>query len=153
MNSMKSVQWWIILHQLFDHKLNAVNIQKVAIRIFGRWVCHWWERKILITISYPIWTYFLFFFFCPKGICKFLKFGLGLETARNIIYNYNLIFRSPLQFIKRLNFNLILFLVGYVGIYRVIETHCQCSTVSFGSKIGKYFSINVLVRELLDQPA
>lgn len=61
--------------------------------------------------------------FILTGIKKFFKFGLGLEIARNIIYNYSRILRNPLNifpiFFKQLNWNLILFLVGYVGVYRV----------------------------------
>lgn len=56
-----------------------------------------------------------------QGIRKYLKLGMGLEMARFIIYNYNSIFRNPLTVVNRLNWNLVLFLVGYVGIYRVSE--------------------------------
>lgn len=61
--------------------------------------------------------------FDTQGIKKYFKLGLGLEIARNLIYNYGLILRNPLKlfevFIWRLNWNLVFFLAGYVGIYRV----------------------------------
>lgn len=58
-----------------------------------------------------------------QGIKKYFKYGIGLEIARSLIYNYNLMLRNPFNlfevFVMRLNWNLVLFLVGYVGIYRV----------------------------------
>ncbi|XP_031619734.1 uncharacterized protein LOC116338535 [Contarinia nasturtii] len=62
--------------------------------------------------------------FIFNGIKKFFKFGVGLEIARHLIYNYSRILRNPLiifnVFFKQLNWNLVLFLVGYVGVYRFI---------------------------------
>lgn len=58
-----------------------------------------------------------------KGLRKYFTFGLGLEIARSIIFNGSLVMKRPLAifslFTTRLNWNLISFLVGYVGIYRV----------------------------------
>lgn len=66
--------------------------------------------------------------FYLQGIKKYFKLGLGLEIARNLIYNYGLILKNPLKifhvFVSRLNWNLVLFLVGYVGIYRVSIDLC-----------------------------
>lgn len=58
--------------------------------------------------------------FILKGIGRFLKYGFCLEIVRNLISNYDLILRNPMKILlKRFNWNLIVFLVGYVGIYRV----------------------------------
>lgn len=58
-----------------------------------------------------------------QGVKKYFKYGLSLEVARSVIYNYPKILRNPLNifhvFLKRLNWNLVMFLPGYVGIYRV----------------------------------
>lgn len=71
-----------------------------------------------------LYLYHLFFaIFFVQGIKKYFKFGIGLEIARSIIYNYGVILRNPLKIFQvllmRLNWNLVLFLSGYVGIYRV----------------------------------
>lgn len=52
-----------------------------------------------------------------------MKFGIGLEIARNIIYNYKVLLASPFKglqaMLKQLNWSLVGFLMAYVGIYRV----------------------------------
>lgn len=59
-----------------------------------------------------------------QGIKSYLKFGCGLEIARNIIAQSNVLLKEPFtafaNIANRLNWNLIGFLVFYVGIYRVI---------------------------------
>lgn len=63
---------------------------------------------------------FVFLYLEKKGVCRFLKFGFCVEMIRNIISNYNVILRDPLKIIReKFNWDLILFLVGYVGTYRV----------------------------------
>lgn len=61
-----------------------------------------------------------------QGVKQFFNFSFGLEIARGIIYNYRDILRNPLNIFgvlfKRLNWSLVLFLVGYVGMYRVSST-------------------------------
>lgn len=52
-----------------------------------------------------------------------MKFGVGLEVARGLIYNYNRLWKTPMAGMKSLlsglNWNLVGFLTAYVGIYRV----------------------------------
>ncbi|XP_055324797.1 uncharacterized protein LOC129579144 [Sitodiplosis mosellana] len=76
-----------------------------------------------------------------EGIKKFFKFGLGLEIARNIIYNYSLILKNPLKFFevffKRLNWNLVLFLVGYVGIYRFLNCWLSRRNIYLSEEVSK----------------
>lgn len=58
-----------------------------------------------------------------QGIKNFAKFGLGLEIARNLIYNYTILLKNPVSglsvLFQRLNWNLIGFLAAYKGIYLV----------------------------------
>lgn len=84
-------------------------------------------------------------FTCLQGLRKYLQFGLGLEIARNLIYNYNLILKRPTSilsiFFTRLNWNLIAFLPSYVAIYRV-------SPWSFLSLDSFHVFFNIWVRQL-----
>lgn len=77
------------------------------------------KKLQILKLSIPLMVCFLF----PKGVRRYFKFGMGLEIARTIIYDWSAILGRPLTifniFAKRLNWNLILLLVGYVGIYRV----------------------------------
>lgn len=58
-----------------------------------------------------------------EGMKSFAKFGVGLEIARGLIYNYSRLWKTPLlgmrTLVGGLNWNLIGFLVAYIGIYRV----------------------------------
>lgn len=84
----------------------------------------------------------LFGCFYFQGVKKFFKFGLSLEVARSIIYNYPKILRNPLNifnvFFKRLNWNLVTFLAGYVGIYRVNKSKKNLTIVLITVVLTKF---------------
>lgn len=69
---------------------------------------------------------------CLQGIKNFAKFGLGLEIARNLIYNYKILLDNPAKglsvLFQRLNWSLVGFLAAYKGIYLVntsnMPSHC-----------------------------
>ncbi len=60
-----------------------------------------------------------------QEIVNYLKFGIGIEIVRIIFGNSDDIIKRPFkflafEFIKKIKFNFIGFLVGYAGSYRVI---------------------------------
>lgn len=115
MNSTKPVQLWINCQTLYDHKSNAVLTKTIAIHLSGRCdFCLLSEEKH--SNDFHKFIYF-------QGVKNYFKFGVGLEIARSLIYNYSLIIQNPLKIFQvlliRLNWNLVFFLSGYVGIYRV----------------------------------
>lgn len=60
-----------------------------------------------------------------QGIKEYLKLGIGVEIARNILFNFDSMVKKPISipvmFAKKTKWNLIAFLAGYVAIYRVNE--------------------------------
>lgn len=64
--------------------------------------------------------------FCVlQGVTKFLKYGIIVEILRTMIRDFSVILTNPFEFLatigSRVKFNILCFLVGYVGINRVAK--------------------------------
>lgn len=62
-------------------------------------------------------------FYILQGVAKYLKYGIALEVIRTILKNINQITANPVSsvitILSKVKLNIVSFLVGYVGIYKV----------------------------------
>lgn len=62
-----------------------------------------------------------------QGVTQYLKYGIVVEILRTVIRNFPVIVKDPVEFLvtigSRVKLNMLCFLVGYVGLYRVANVH------------------------------